>query len=100
MLRTVRRRALLAIAASAAFSCASEPVPRASSTEAASKLIEPIAWTSCPSDFAQECAWVPLPLDYDDPSGKTLPIFVARYLAKTKPATAQLWLLNGGPGDS
>jgi pimeloyl-ACP methyl ester carboxylesterase len=87
----------LAIAASAALGCAQGPDPHTVRAEGASK---PIAWTSCPSDFARECAWVPLPLDYDDASGKTLPIFVSHYPAKNEPATAQLWLLNGGPGDT
>lgn len=61
---------------------------------------EPITWTACPGNFTQECAWVPLPLDPEHSDGQRLPIFVSRYRAKDGPADAQLWLLNGGPGDS
>ncbi|WP_438038047.1 alpha/beta fold hydrolase [Sorangium sp. So ce128] len=59
-----------------------------------------IAWGSCPDDFLSECAAVPLPLDPSAPDGEALPVFVSRRLAPSGAARAQVWLLQGGPGDS
>ncbi|WP_437904057.1 alpha/beta fold hydrolase [Sorangium sp. So ce327] len=59
-----------------------------------------VEWGSCPSDFISECATVALPLDPSKPDGATLPVFVSRHLAPGGAAKAQVWLLQGGPGDS
>ncbi|WP_437818297.1 alpha/beta fold hydrolase [Sorangium sp. So ce1078] len=59
-----------------------------------------VEWGSCPADFISECATVALPLDPSKPGGETLPVFVSRHLAPGGAAKAQVWLLQGGPGDS
>ena len=41
-----------------------------------------------------------MPLDWDDPEGERIVFFVKRRLAKVQPARAQLWFLQGGPGNS
>ena len=51
-------------------------------------------------DFLSECAAVPVPLDPSAPDGEALPVFVLRRLAPGGAARAQVWLLQGGPGDS
>jgi len=43
---------------------------------------------------------VSVPLDWDEPAGGEVSIFIARQPATLKPAVAQLWLLQGGPGGS
>ncbi|XXT14952.1 alpha/beta fold hydrolase [Sorangium sp. So ce429] len=59
-----------------------------------------VEWGGCPGDFISECATVALPLDPSKPGGETLPVFVSRHLAPGGAAKAQVWLLQGGPGDS
>ncbi len=61
---------------------------------------EPIEWGPCPDGFRTECALVEVPLDWDDPEAKTIEILIARQPAPSGSATAQLWFLQGGPGDS
>ncbi len=45
-----------------------------------------------------ECATVRLPLEWSDPDGAPIDVFVKRLAAKRQPATGQLWMLEGGPG--
>jgi pimeloyl-ACP methyl ester carboxylesterase len=59
-----------------------------------------VTWDTCPAGFKTECARVPVPLDWDDPAGQHIEILVSRQPAPAQPARAQLWLVNGGPGDS
>jgi pimeloyl-ACP methyl ester carboxylesterase len=40
-----------------------------------------------------------MPLDWNAPEGRKTPVFVSRALS-TSPSFADLWLLQGGPGDS
>jgi len=47
---------------------------------------------------AAECATIQVPLDWSEPAGPTIEIFVKRVPAVEQPATRQLWMLNGGPG--
>jgi pimeloyl-ACP methyl ester carboxylesterase len=47
-----------------------------------------------------ECATACLPADWSAPAGEQLSIFLKRYPAKKQPASGQLWLLAGGPGDA
>jgi hypothetical protein len=55
----------------------------------------------CPSNFAalDECDSLEVPLDWEAPEGETISIFYGKRRAKGE-ATAQLWLLQGGPGGS
>ena len=55
---------------------------------------------SLPAAFG-ECATLTVPLDYEDPDGAMLELFVARIPALTaNPAPDPLVLINGGPGGS
>ncbi len=51
----------------------------------------------CPAGYVNECATLQVPLNHADPSGETIDLFIARQRSAT-PATRQLWLLSGGPG--
>ncbi|HEV7556339.1 MAG TPA: alpha/beta fold hydrolase [Kofleriaceae bacterium] len=61
-----------------------------------------VTWTPCTlATQAQEhaeCATVAVPYDWDDPSGRTIDLFVKRY--HTAGSHGQLWFLQGGPGGS
>lgn len=70
-----------------------------------------IEWTACEAFAAfppvegtaklpAECATVAVPLDWSEPEGPTLDLFVKRVPATNQPAKKHLWLLNGGPGAS
>jgi pimeloyl-ACP methyl ester carboxylesterase len=41
-----------------------------------------------------------MPLFWDNPDGKTLPIYVKRLKSSSQESEGQLWLLHGGPGAS
>jgi len=67
-----------------------------------------LTWTSCawvwdarpgePNENA-ECAELEVPLDWDEPAGRTITIDVRR-LPSPSPTVTDLFLLNGGPGGS
>lgn len=57
---------------------------------------EPIAWEAC---GPTECSSVVVPLDYDDPAGETISLFVARVPARGERHGA-LFVNPGGPGAS
>jgi pimeloyl-ACP methyl ester carboxylesterase len=46
-----------------------------------------------------ECATACLPADWSVPNGEQTSVFVKRHSAAQQPASAQLWLLGGGPGE-
>jgi pimeloyl-ACP methyl ester carboxylesterase len=54
----------------------------------------PVAWEAC---GPTECAEVVVPLDYDDPTGETIALFVARVPARGERHGA-LFVNPGGPG--
>jgi pimeloyl-ACP methyl ester carboxylesterase len=56
-------------------------------------------WLPCPSGFHDECMTMEMPLDWNDPSGRKTPVFISR-ARSASPSHADLWLLQGGPGDS
>ena len=63
-----------------------------------------VEWFRCSlypgkDDGIADCAETQMPLRWDDPHGPTVPIYAKRLLTEI-PATAQLWLLAGGPGGS
>lgn len=64
------------------------------------KPLPVIPWVPCPAGFRGECGTVAVPLDWSKPAGETISIFVSRRRALQQPASAQLWLLAGGPGVS
>ena len=59
-------------------------------------------WGECPDYVGGffECATFEVPLDYGEPEGKTIPIFVYRHLAFSDNPKGQIWMLEGGPGGS
>ena len=61
-----------------------------------------IAWYACPFETGQngECAKIQVPLDWNEPGGKTIQVFVKRVKAPVQPARGQVWILQGGPGGS
>lgn len=89
------------------------PAPDASVLDAApddagsDAFVNPVDWEPCPwiSDagsgvnFDGWCATVEMPLDWADPDGPTITIDLRR-LDPVEEATADLWMLNGGPGGS
>lgn len=60
-----------------------------------------IEWSACTAAAGRipaECADVQVPIDWAEPEGGSITVFVKRI---TRPGTTgQLWLLNGGPGGS
>ncbi|HEV8549708.1 MAG TPA: hypothetical protein VGQ57_11785, partial [Polyangiaceae bacterium] len=59
---------------------------------------------SCPADLpgeakGRDCAVTEVPLRWDEPSGRRIELLVARYPSAT-PGGGQLWLLDGGPGNT
>ena len=58
-----------------------------------------VPFTLCPSGYTGACATFDAPLDHDVPGGKTIKLLASR-IASTPGATAQVWVLQGGPGAS
>ncbi|MBV9948627.1 MAG: hypothetical protein JOZ69_17395, partial [Myxococcales bacterium] len=56
-------------------------------------------WGPCPQGFHDECRTLAMPLDYADPSSVKIPVFVSRAKSLDAPR-ADLWLVQGGPGES
>lgn len=61
-----------------------------------------LTWTTCSYEpeagVGAKCARPDVPLDWSDPDGPTIELFVKRVPARESPARGQLWLLQGGPG--
>ncbi|HJU48285.1 MAG TPA: alpha/beta hydrolase, partial [Gaiellaceae bacterium] len=58
-----------------------------------------IAWEPCGEDVpGAECATADVPLDYDDPSGATTPIALARIPASSEDRIGSVFVNPGGPG--
>jgi len=66
----------------------------------------PIAWGTCPTtslrNAGAQCGYLTVPLDYADPAGQKIQLYVSRIAHKTSDAAAQgPMLVNpGGPGGS
>jgi pimeloyl-ACP methyl ester carboxylesterase len=71
----------------------------ACSSRNASSVQGDTPWEPCPSGFHDECMSMMMPLDYAAPNGPKVPVFLSRARSFT-PSHADLWLLQGGPGDS
>jgi pimeloyl-ACP methyl ester carboxylesterase len=62
-----------------------------------------VEWLPCPIQTGgagddAECTTINVPIDWDNPSGETIGIFVKRI--GPSQGTKQVWMLNGGPGAS
>lgn len=62
----------------------------------------PIRWHACePFNQHLQCARITVPLDYDDPAGRTIGLALIRHLAsKPKQKIGTLFINPGGPADS
>jgi pimeloyl-ACP methyl ester carboxylesterase len=62
---------------------------------------EPLARRPCPPNFGalDTCSTLRVPLDWDAPDARQISVFFGKKSAVGE-ATAQLWLLQGGPGGS
>lgn len=77
-----------------------EPAPAPAPTpEPEPTPLKPLVFAPCTEPFTGDCAVAQLPLDRNNPSGKTLDVFVTRF-ANPPNARGSLWLLQGGPGGS
>lgn len=65
-----------------------------------------VEWEPCALDSTAgagsdaECAVVDVPLDWADPSGPTIEVFVKRWPVLETPAPHHIWLVQGGPGEA
>ena len=91
---------------------AAEPSAAATPTEPA---VDPVDWTDCTPqitpliadqpgadrDLAFECGRADVPIDYEEPEGETLPLFLVRATLGTRTEQTGNLLVNpGGPGGS
>src|SRR3712207_6735111 len=102
--------------ASFAETAAEEPDPSAAAAPASEAPVDEIDWTDCTRqideliaddtpgadrDLTFECGRTDVPIDYDDPTGDTLPLFVLRATLGDQPDRIGSLLVNpGGPGGS
>jgi pimeloyl-ACP methyl ester carboxylesterase len=68
-------------------------------SKAKSSALADTPWEPCPGGFRDECASLMMPLDWSAPGGSQIPVFVSRAKAYGT-SKADLWLVQGGPGDS
>ena len=62
-----------------------------------------LQWGECPTYFGEqglECATVELPLNHDNPHGKTISVLMARAIGNSTEKKGDVWFLAGGPGSS
>jgi len=101
------RRPLLAAAALVAaclvaFSVVAAAAAGAESARSAGSVGAPIPWAACdPPGEDLQCARIRVPLDWDDPGGRTITLAVIRHLAsKPDQRIGTLFINPGGPGDT
>ncbi len=65
-------------------------------------VIAPPVWGTCSKAAlpGATCANVEVPLDWSDPTGRTIHLTVWHMDAYKPPSTGQLWALQGGPGEA
>jgi pimeloyl-ACP methyl ester carboxylesterase len=56
-----------------------------------------ITFQGCPGAFSGECATLSVPLDWSNPSGQKIDLFIDKIASSIHPR-AQVWVLQGGPG--
>lgn len=61
--------------------------------------VTPPVFGTCPVGYDAECALIDVPLDHSNEAGESIKIHIARHRASV-PATRQIWLLSGGPGQA
>lgn len=91
---------LLGVAAPASATPTARPGAEGIPAALAPYYSQSLAWSPCTGD--QECAWLTVPLDYADPSGRTIRLRISR-VAASGPGAERLGSLvvnPGGPGAS
>ena len=93
---TLRRAGLMGLLSLAFVSAAAGPAVAADAT------VPSIDWQACGGEYpTAQCASVPVPLDYDEPSGATTPLALARFPATdTERRIGTVFVNPGGPGGS
>ena len=93
---TLRRLVLVGLLSLTVLAAAASP------SAAADPAVPSIDWQSCGSDYPTAgCATVEVPLDYDQPSGATTPLALARVPATDAAHRIGTVFVNpGGPGGS
>ncbi len=56
-----------------------------------------VHFQSCPGAFSGACATLDVPLDWNDPGGTKIHLFIDKIASVAHPR-AQIWVLQGGPG--
>jgi pimeloyl-ACP methyl ester carboxylesterase len=103
-----RRLVLAVVAAVLGFASLPQPAATAGTEDASTrKVTTKIAWRSCSPDEIEgadefrarmQCARVIVPVDYSDPDGRTLSLFVARRPSTAPDVLGPLFVNQGGPG--
>lgn len=93
--RALTRGAIAALAILTVVTCAP-------GRAAAASVGDPIAWGACDStSTGLQCARIQVPLDWDEPNGRTIELAVIRHLAsKPEQRIGTLFINPGGPGDT
>ncbi|WP_152360851.1 alpha/beta hydrolase [Microlunatus speluncae] len=106
MRKRTRRLAALAIAAGIAAAAFVTPGAYADQNDGPGDGTAALAWGACPEGTAPtnpllECATLPVPLDYDDPDGRTIDIMISRLPSQNPEERRGILITNpGGPGGS
>ncbi|MGY2066617.1 alpha/beta hydrolase [Blastococcus sp. SYSU DS0619] len=105
----------LALTGCTSFAETAEEPTAATTTPPAEPEVAPVEWTDCDAqiqpliegqpgserDIAFECGRTDVPIDYDEPGGATLPLFLVRaVLAGQTERIGSLMVNPGGPGGS
>jgi pimeloyl-ACP methyl ester carboxylesterase len=94
--------AVLAAIGVIAFSSGAAGAAVPESSSAGSRVGDPIAWGACdPPGADLQCARILVPLDWDEPNGRTISLALIRHRA-SRPAQriGTLFINPGGPGES
>lgn len=95
--------ALAPVAPAVMTACGDDDEGEEDTAGPADVAVPSLSWSpDCPGGFAgagHECARFDAPLDYSQPKGKTVSVFVTRRKADGDPK-GQIWFLQGGPGGS
>ncbi|MBX3222995.1 MAG: alpha/beta hydrolase [Labilithrix sp.] len=72
--------------------------PPAVDPDAAAEASSPsLSYQPCPGGYSGACATVQMPLDWNAPAGRTIPVLIDKIVSSQRPKQ-QIWLLQGGPG--
>ncbi|MFC7621467.1 alpha/beta hydrolase [Microlunatus sp. GCM10028923] len=101
-----RRLSALAIAAGIAAATFLTPAAVADQQDTGGDVAAALGWGDCPAGTAPgnpllQCATLAVPLDYDDPDGRTIEIMISRLPSQNPERRRGILITNpGGPGGS